>query len=414
MSQLNENGAEAPASPWRSTGFIIFCGCLVTVLAFGIRSTYGLFNQPISASQGWGREVFAFALALQNLIWGLGQPVAGALADRFGPVKILVIGGIFYGAGVALTAYSSTPMSLNLTAGILVGLGLSGTAFGIVIAAFGKMVPEEKRSWAMGLATASGSLGQFLFAPLGQAFISGYGWQTALLMLAAFTLFIPMLATIFRTSGMPTIVQNERKIPFRQAMKYAFAHKSYLLLIAGFFVCGFHVAFIAVHFPAYLSDLGMPAYLGAMSIAIIGLFNIFGSYTAGVLGGKNSKRKLLSGLYFARSIIIAIFIILPTSPFVVLAFAAAMGLLWLSTVPLTSGLVASMFGTQYLATLFGFVFLSHQIGSFLGVWLGGVSFDLYGSYDVVWWISIALGIFAALIHLPINESRAKEFEPASA
>lgn len=414
MSQLNAPETRSDAPVWQTTGFVIFCGCLITILAFGLRSTYGLFNQPISNANGWGREVFALALALQNLIWGFGQPIAGMIADKFGPVRVLAVGGIFYGAGLALTSYSTTPLALDLTAGVLVGLGLSGTAFGIVISAFGKLVPEEKRSWAMGLATASGSLGQFLFAPLGQAFITGYGWQTALLMLAAFTIFIPMLATTFRATDKIKVVNNEPEIPFRLAMKYAFGHRSYLLLIAGFFVCGFHVAFIAVHFPAYLSDLGMPSYLGAWSIAIIGLFNIAGSYTAGVLGGTHSRRSLLSGLYFARALVIAVFVMTPTTPLVVMVFAATMGLLWLSTVPLTSGLVAAMFGTQYLGTLFGFVFLSHQIGSFLGVWLGGRSFDAYGSYDVVWWASVGLGIFAGLIHLPISDARAKAFEPVSA
>ncbi len=414
MSDQHRPPVDTAVPLWRKTSFIILCGCLISLISFGLRSTYGLFNQPISDAQGWSREVFAFALAIQNLLWGLGQPVAGALADRFGPVRVLTLGGIFYGAGVALTAISSTPLSLSLTAGVLVGLGLSGASFSIVIAAFGKLVSEDKRSWAMGLATAAGSLGQLIFAPLGQAFISAYGWQVALFMLAGFACFIPMLARALKSDPKSQSLHNEPELPFRQAMGLAFGHKSYLLLIAGFFVCGFQVAFITVHFPAYLNDLGADPSLGAISIATIGLFNIIGAYSAGVLGGKNSKRALLSLLYISRSVVIALFLFLPPSPVVVLTFAAVMGLLWLSTVPLTSGLVAVMFGTRYLSTLFGVVFFSHQIGSFLGVWLGGVMFDKYGSYDAIWWISVALGLFSAIVHLPISEKRALAFEPVKA
>jgi len=414
MPSLSDTRSQLPVPLWHRTGFIIFCGCLISLIAFGIRSSYGLFNQPISAANGWGREVFAFSLALQNLIWGLGLPVAGMLADRFGPVRVLAIGGILYGAGVALSAVSTTPLALDISAGVIVGLGLSGSAFGIVLAAIAKLVPDEKRSWALGLATAAGSLGQFLFAPLGQAFISAYGWQIALMMLAAFAVLIPVLATAFSTGNEHASAQNETRMPFGHAMRAAFGHNSYLLLMAGFFVCGFQVAFITVHFPAYLSDVGAAPELGAWSIAAIGFFNIIGSYTAGVLGGKRSKRYLLSFLYVARSVVIAIFLFSEPTTLVVMTFSAVMGLLWLSTVPLTSGLVAVMFGTQHLATLFGFVFFSHQLGSFIGVWLGGIVFDRYGSYDVIWWISIALGLFAALIHLPISEKRAQAFEVAKA
>lgn len=414
MSHSADSPPHAAQPFWQTTGFIIFCGCLISVIAFGIRSSYGLFNQPITAAHGWGREIFAFALALQNLVWGLGLPVAGMLADKFGPVRVLSIGAILYGAGVALSATSSTPFEFNITAGVLVGMGLSGTAFGIVIAAIAKLVSEEKRSWAMGLATAAGSMGQFLFAPLGQAFIVAYGWQIALTMLAVFAGLIPLLAQAFRSNRQHASVAKEIHIPFGQAMRSAFGHSSYLMLMAGFFVCGFQVAFIGVHFPAYLSDVGAAPNLGAMAIATIGLFNIVGSYTAGVLGGKKSKRYLLSLLYLARSVVITVFLFSEPTTLVVLTFSAVLGLLWLSTVPLTSGLVVVMFGTQYLATLFGFVFFTHQMGSFLGVWLGGILFDLYGSYDVVWWISVALGLFAALIHLPIVEKRAETFEAAKA
>jgi len=313
---------------------------------------------------------------------------------------------------MGLVLPSTTPLALDISAGVIVGLGLSGSAFGIVLAAIAKLVPDEKRSWALGLATAAGSLGQFLFAPLGQAFISAYGWQIALMMLAAFAVLIPILATAFSTGNENARAQNETRMPFGEAMRAAFGHNSYLLLMAGFSVCGFQVAFITVHFPAYLSDVGAAPELGAWSIAAIGFFNIIGSYTAGVLGGKRSKRYLLSFLYVARSVVIAIFLFSEPTTLVVMTFSAVMGLLWLSTVPLTSGLVAVMFGTQHLATLFGFVFFSHQLGSFIGVWLGGIVFDRYGSYDVIWWISIALGLFAALIHLPISEKRAQAFEVA--
>jgi predicted MFS family arabinose efflux permease len=412
MSDFNNAPSGSRVPLWRRTGFIILCGCLISLVGFGIRSSYGLFNQPISVANGWGREVFAFALALQNLVWGLGLPLAGMLADRFGPVRVLAVGGILYGAGVGLSAVSTTPLAFDISAGVLVGLGLSGSAFGIVLAAVAKLVPDDKRSWAMGLTTAAGSLGQFLFAPLGQAFIVAYGWQIALMMLAAFAVFIPILATAFSAGEHHPSLHNETRVPFTQAMRAAFGHQSYLLLMAGFFVCGFQVAFITVHFPAYLSDIGAAPGLGALSIAAIGLFNIIGSYTAGVLGGKRSKRYLLSWLYVTRSAVIFVFLMSEPTTLVVLTFAAVMGLLWLSTVPLTSGLVLVMFGTQHLATLFGFVFFSHQLGSFLGVWLGGIIFDQYGSYNIVWWISIALGLFAALIHLPIAEKRAQAFEPA--
>lgn len=414
MSDLHEPSSQEAAPLWRTTGFIIVCGCLISVITFGLRSTYGLFNQPITSAHGWGREVFAFALAIQSLLWGLGLPVAGMLADKFGPVRVIAIGGIIYVAGFSLSAISSTPLTFDLTAGVLVGIGLSGTAFSIVIAAVAKMVPEDKRSWVMGLMTAAGSMGQFLFAPLGQAFIVAYGWQTALVMLACFAALVPFLATAFSSANHDPSVGKETQIPFRDAMRLAFGHTSYWLLMAGFFVCGFQVAFITVHFPAYLSDVGAEPNLGALSIATVGLFNIIGSYTAGVLGDKYAKRYLLSILYVARSVIIVIFLMSPPTTPVVLTFAAVMGLLWLSTVPLTSSLVVVMFGTQYLATLFGFVFFAHQIGSFLGVWLGGVLYDLYGSYDVVWYISITLGLFAAIVHLPIVERRADDLEMAKA
>ena len=404
----------AAAPGWRTPAVVVACGCLIALLTFGIRSSFGLFTIPISDAHGWGREVFALAIAVQNLLWGARQPFAGALADRFGSARVLALGGLLYAAGVALMAVAATPLQMNLTAGVLIGLGLAGGSFTIVMAALARRVPPERRSWAMGVATAAGSLGQFLMAPLGQAFILAYGWQTALLLLAIGAAVVPLLATAMASSPAGLTSAGEVDLGLKETLARAFGHRSYLLLVAGFFVCGFHVAFITVHLPPYLMDVGADPRLAAWSIALIGLCNIVGSYGSGVLGGRHSKRWLLASIYFLRSVVIALFVLLPVTTVGVLLFAAAIGLLWLSTVPPTSGLVAVMFGTRYMATLFGVVFFSHQVGSFLGIWLGGLFFELYGSYDAVWWMSVALGLFAALIHLPIAERPAPRFAPAAA
>ncbi len=322
---------------------------------------------------------------------------------------MLALGGLVYAVGVALMAVSITPLTLHLTAGVLVGIGLSGGSFTIVIAALGRLMPPDRRSWAMGMATAAGSFGQFLFAPLGQTFISGYGWVTALLLLAIFAAIVPVLAAALRGGG--EVDEDGPSISLRQATTGAFGHGSYLLLVSGFFVCGFHVAFITTHLPPYLTDSGVSPQVAAWSLALIGLFNVVGSYASGVLGGRGSKRLLLSGIYVGRAVAILLFITLPKSPTVVLTFAAAMGILWLSTVPLTSGLVAVMFGTRYLGTLFGFVFLSHHVGAFLVVWLGGVAYEQTGSYDPVWWAGAVLALVATALHWPIAESRAPSFSP---
>ena len=387
---------------------IILCGCLVAIITFGVRSTFGLFTEPVSSTRGWGRETFALAIAIQNLLWGLGQPVAGAIADRWGSARVLAGGCAIYAAGVALMAVSDTPLAMHMSGGVLVGLGMSGGSFTIVIAAFARLVPPERRPWAMGVATAAGSAGQFLFAPLGLAFISTYGWPTAFMMLASFLVLAIVLAAPLRSKGSGA-GHGETDLGFADAMRAAFGHRSYVLLVTGFFVCGFQLSFITVHLPPYLSDIGIDAAYGAWAISLIGLFNIVGSYMAGILGGRFSKPWLLSGLYLGRAVMIAIFILMPAHPYMVLAFAAIMGLMWLSTVPLTSALVAVMFGTRYLGTLFGVVFFSHQVGSFLGVWLGGYLYDRFGSYDAVWWGSIALGVMAALVHLPIVERPAESF-----
>jgi predicted MFS family arabinose efflux permease len=361
------------------------CGSFIVLLSFGIRSSFGLFLQPMSLDLGWGREVFALALALQNLIWGLAQPFAGVL----------------YVLGVYLMASSTTPEALYLSAGLLIGLGLSGTGFGVVLAAVGRSVAPERRSAALGITTALGSLGQFVMPPIGQAFLQTYGWSTAFVLLAVGSLGMIVAAAGMRGRSASGGIGDTQSL--QQALAEAGGHRGYLLLVAGFFVCGWHVAFIAVHLPAYLADGGLSTGTAAWALALIGLFNVIGSYAAGILGGRLSKKYCLSFLYTARSILILVFILLPLTTASALIFSAIIGLLWLSTVPLTSGLVAQIFGARYMGTLFGIVFLSHQVGSFLGVWLGGVLYDAYGTYAPIWWISIALGLIAALLHWPIDE-----------
>ncbi|MGH6943023.1 MAG: MFS transporter [Geminicoccaceae bacterium] len=384
----------------RSALLAIGCGAFIVLLSFGIRSGFGLFLQPMSLDLGWGRQEFALAMALQNLIWGASQPFVGMIADKWGSGRTLAGGGLLYALGVWLMANTSTPADLYLSAGVLVGLALSGCGFAVVLAAVGRNVAPERRSAALGLTTAIGSLGQFLLPPIGQAFLSAYGWQTALMLLAGTSL--AMVIAAAGVTGRPQVAASDTQT-LKEALGEARAHRSYLLLTAGFFVCGWHVAFIAVHLPAYLADGGLSTGIAAWCLALIGLFNVIGSYLAGVLGGRLSKRYCLSFLYTVRTILILGFIMVPLSAASALVFSALMGLLWLSTVPLTSGIVAQMFGLRYMATLFGFVFFSHQVGSFLGVWLGGWLYDTYGSYQVIWWLSIALGLIAALLHWPIDE-----------
>jgi MFS family permease len=391
---------------WRSRGVVIAAGCLIAIITFGTRTSFGLFTDPLSALRGWDRETFALAIAVQNLLWGLGQPFAGAVADRYGAGRVLAAGGATYALGVALMAVSTSATALTLSGGVLVGLGLAGGSFTIVIAAFARLVPEDRRSWAMGLATAAGSMGQFLFAPLGQAFISGYGAATALVLLAGFVALVPVLAGSLSGRGPEEAAGGEPAESSAAALRRAVAHPSYLLLTSGFFVCGFHIAFISTHLPPYLTDLGLSTGLAAWALGLIGLFNVIGAYSAGVLGGAYPKRLLLSGIYLGRAIAFALFFLLPQTAFTVLVFAAAIGLLWLSTVPLTSGLVALMFGTRHVGMLFGVVFLSHQVGAFIGVWLGGAVYERTGAYDLMWVLCIALSLFAAAVHLPIHERRA--------
>ena len=387
---------------WQTPVLVIVAACLLSMVGFGARSILGLFLEPMTGARGWGRETFALALAVQNLLWGIALPFAGALSDRFGPPRVLAAGAVLYAAGIWGMAYAESAAALQMTAGILVGIGVAFTAFTIALAAMVKLVGPERRSLALGLGTAAGSFGQVVFSPLGQAFIASYGWQPALLALGASTLAIAPLA--FLLPGSPAV----RGEPgggqtLAGALREAVGHGGYLLLTVGFFVCGFHVAFITVHFPAYVRDLGLPASVGAGAIAVIGLFNILGSFASGAAGQRWSKKSGLSTIYALRAAAIALLMLAPKTPAVIYLFAAAMGLLWLSTVPLTTGIVGQVFGVRYLATLFGVVFLSHQLGSFLGVWLGGRLHDATGSYDGIWWAGVALGLAAALIHLPIDE-----------
>jgi MFS family permease len=393
---------------WRTPAVIVICGCLIAILTFGPRSALGFFLKPWSEANGWGRDVFAFALAIQNLLWGIGQPFAGAIADRFGTVRVISAGAILYALGLALMAKAGSPGLLDLSAGVLIGFGLSGCSFNIVLAAFGKLVPESWRSLSLGAGTAAGSLGQFLFSPLGVVLMDVYGWRSALLILPlSLALATPRASASAPAAGVPT--QS-----IRQSLAEAFGHRSYVLLVLGFFTCGFQLAFITVHLPAYLLDRGLSAHVGGWTLATIGMFNILGSLAAGWLGGRMSKPYLLSAIYFARALAIAVFVLLPPSTPATLAFGAAMGLLWLSTVPPTSALVALMFGTRWLAMLFGFAFFSHQVGGFLGVWLGGILFERTGSYDAVWRLSVLFGVLSALINLPIVEKPVARPLPAAA
>ena len=401
------------ASSWRTPVFIIGFGCLISLMSFGPRSSLGFFLTPMSAANHWGRDVFAFALALQNLLWGIGQPLAGMIADRYGAGRVFCVGGLMYAAGLALMAHASSAPMLDLSAGVLVGFGLSGTSFMVILAAFAKLLPPERRSVAFGLGTAAGSFGQFLYSPVAVALMDNVGWQQTMIIFAACTLLVlPLslgLATP-KTDGSKAAAQQS----LRHALGEAFAHRSYIMLVLGFFTCGFQLAFITVHLPAYLVDRGLSATVGGWTLATIGLFNIVGSITSGWLGDRMPKRYLLSIIYFGRAVAIFAFISFPTTQVTCIVFGATMGLMWLSTVPPTNGIIAVMFGTRWLATLGGFAFFSHQIGGFLGAWLGGIVFDRTGSYDMVWWLSILFGVLSALINMPIVEKPVVRAAPAAA
>ncbi|MCR5859060.1 MFS transporter [Mesorhizobium sp. J428] len=386
--------------PW----LVIICGCLIAALTFGPRSAMGFFQLPMLADKGWDRTTFGLAMAIQNLAWGLGTPFFGAIADKFGTWRVLALSGILYASGLILMAVADSPTLLHIGGGVLVGLGVASGSFGIVLAAFARNVAPEKRSLAFGIGTAAGSAGMFLFAPLSQGLIDAYGWFNSLVAMSAMMLVVPVLAIPLRGNAQTGLTSKaEIDQSMGAALKEAFGHQSYLLLVSGFFVCGFQVAFITAHFPAYISDIGIEARYAVISLALIGFFNIIGSLASGFIGQRYSKPIFLSLIYLGRSILITWFLLVPQTPFVVITFAVLMGLLWLSTVPPTNGLVAIMFGTRHLGLLGGIVFLSHQVGSFLGVWLGGYLYDIYGSYDIVWWLGVALGLFAAAVHWPIKE-----------
>jgi MFS family permease len=397
--------ASAPLriTPWRTPAIIIGAGCLIALLSFGPRSAMGQFLAPLSFDHGWGRDVFSFSLAIQNLLWGVGQPLAGGVADRFGAVQVICAGAILYALGLAMMAYAQNTSTLHLSAGVLIGFGLSGCSFPLIVGAFGKLVPENWRSFAFGAGTASGSFGQFLFSPLALALTDAFNWHTALLVFAALMLLVLPLSLVLAAPDAATTSGKIQPQSYKQALAEAFGHRSYVLLVLGFFTCGFQLAFITVHLPAYLIDRGLSADIGAWTIGVIGLFNIVGSLSSGWLASRMPKRYILSVIYFSRALATIVFITLPASPTATLIFGAVTGLLWLSTVPPTSGLVAVMFGTRWLTMLFGFAFFSHQVGGFLGVWLGGFLFEKTGSYDLVWWLSVFFGVASAVINLPIIE-----------
>ncbi|HET9902704.1 MAG TPA: MFS transporter [Xanthobacteraceae bacterium] len=382
---------------------LIGAGCLIGMMTAGPRSAAGQFLTPLSFAHGWGRDVFSLAIAVQNLVWGMGQPLAGAVADRFGVSRVLSVGAIFYAAGLLLMAYADTPLMLQLSAGLLIGLGLSGSAFTLVVGALGKMVPEEWRSFTFGAGTAAGSLGQFVFSPLARGLIDSFGWQVALLAFAGLMLMVIPLSLAFANGTTTAAGAEPPRQSLPQALAEAFGHPSYVLLVLGFFTCGFQLAFVTVHLPAYLVDRGLSADAGAWTIGVIGLFNILGALTAGWLGNRMPKRYILVAIYALRAVSIVGLVMLPMSLGSALLYGIVTGFLWLSTVPPTSGLVAVMFGTRWLAMLFGFAFFSHQVGGFLGVWLGGYLYEQTGSYDVVWWLGVFFGIASALINLPIVE-----------
>lgn len=383
------------------TGFwILLSGALILALSLGIRHGFGLFLAPMSAEFGWGRETFAFAIALQNLIWGIAQPFTGAIADRFGAMRTVLVGGILYAVGLVLMGYSDSAFSLSMSAGLLIGVGLSGTSFSVILGAVGRAVPLERRSMAMGISAAAGSFGQFAMLPGTLGLIGWLGWSAALLALGLLVAFIVPLAALMRDKPLP--MQGHEQT-LGEALREAAGHSGFWLLSLGFFVCGFQVVFIGVHLPAYLVDRHLPATVGTTVLALVGLFNVFGTYIAGWLGGRMSKPRLLTGLYLLRAVVIVAFIWAPLSVWTAYAFGIAMGLLWLSTVPLTNGTVATLFGVRNLSMLGGITFLFHQIGAFLGGWLGGYVYDRTGNYDLVWQVSILLSLLAGLLNWPVRE-----------
>jgi MFS family permease len=394
-----------PTSPSKlSVAQVLACGAAIVTLSMGVRHGFGLWLQPITQAQHWTRETFAFAIAIQNLAWGCFGIFAGMIADRFGAFRVLVGGAVLYALGLAGMALSTNPLTFSLTAGILIGAAQAGTTYAVVYGIIGRQVDPARRSWAMGVAAAAGSFGQFLMVPVEGFLISGFGWQQALLTLSIAILLIAPVALGLREPGFAGGAAPQREQSVLQALREAFKYPSFQLLMAGYFVCGFQVVFIGVHMPSYLKDKGLSPQVASYALALIGLFNVFGTYIAGTLGQRLARRKILAAIYFGRSIAISVFLWAPLSPTSVYIFASVMGFLWLSTVPPTNATVAQIFGVAHLSMLGGFVFFSHQIGSFMGVWLGGFLYDRTGSYDIVWYIAIALGVFAALVNLPVREA----------
>jgi len=388
--------------PWitRTVWIVLLSAGAILSLTMGIRQSLGLFLAPVSADLGLGRETFALGIGLTNLVWGLGAPIAGAVADRFGAARVALVGGLFYAVGLLAMTASGDGTQL-IVGGLLLGLGLSGAGFSVVLGAVGRAVPPERRSAALGLASVGGSIGQFLALPISHVLIANIGWMISLIVLAGAAAAIAPLAYGLARRGAPARAVPD--ISLRAAFAEACGHRGFWLLTAGFFVCGFHLAFVAVHLPAYVADQGLPGWLAASALTLVGLFNIIGTYGCGVLGQRFPKKSVLSLLYLLRALIFLAFMIVPLSEVSVLLFGAAIGLLWLGTVPLTSGLVAAIFGPANMSMLFGIVFLSHQVGGFLGAWLAGVLFDLLGSYTIMWWLSVALGLASAALHWPISE-----------
>ncbi|PZP98131.1 MAG: MFS transporter [Variovorax paradoxus] len=387
---------------WTRAWVLVLAGGLVMGLALGVRHVQGLFMLPMTQDRGWTRETFALALAVQNLVWGLAQPFTGMLADRFGASRVVAVGLLLYALGLAGMAWAPSALALVLACGVCIGIALSGTAFGVVYAALSRLVPPERRGWALGLAGAVGGLGQFALVPGAQGLIAGWGWAAALGVLSVTAALLLPLAWPLNDRSAPTGPQAD-VLPLGRAVREAFAQPGFWLLNLGFLACGFQLAFIASHLPAYLLDRGLRATDGVAALAIIALTNVAGTYAAGLLGARWSRKRLLAGVYLARSAAMALFLLVPLSSASLYAFAAAMGLLWLGTLPLTNGIVAQVFGVRYLGTLFGFVFLGHQIGGFLGVWLGGLVFEATRSYEPVWIVAMGLGVLAAALHWPIDE-----------
>ena len=387
-----------------STTQVLTCGAIVVTLSMGIRHGFGLWLQPITQAQGWTRETFAMAIALQNFIWGLSGIFAGMAADRFGAFRVIILGSVLYALGLTGMAYADTPWLFSLSAGALIGMAQAGTTYAVIYGVIGRNVSAEKRSWAMGVAAAAGSFGQFLMVPTEGFLISHFGWQEALVALGMASLLMIPMAWGLREPGFGGGAVQVREQSIVQALREAFNYPSFQLLMAGYFVCGFQVVFIGVHMPSYLKDKGLSPQVASYALALIGLFNVFGTYAAGVLGQRMQKKNILAFIYIARAVAITVFLLVPLSPASVYVFSAVMGVLWLSTVPPTNATVAQIFGVAHLSMLGGFVFFSHQIGSFMGVWLGGYLYDRTGSYDMVWIIAIVLGIAAALINLPVKEA----------